>query len=350
MTNPKNLTIYLMLDMLLIAISSCGYDPLASLSAPDAANQSPIDAPTQFSSCADLPKTCGAAYESCCQTAMVPGTDSANTFYRGYDVAGDMMFVDSGYPAKVSTFILDRYEVTVGRFRAFVNAGMGTQANPPKTGSGIHPKLENSGWDRTWNENLATDSTDLVKEIKCSTLAQQHTWTDSPGLNENVPINCVTWYEAMAFCIWDGGYLPTATEWNYAASGGSEQRAFPWSNPPDSLAIGCNYINYYPCNIYKPGPVGGKSPAGDDRWSHADMAGNLLEWVLDWNAPLSQTAVCDDCANLTPSSERAIRGGYWSSSPSEVRAAFVGGVSISGGTIPNRRYIADGLRCARNAP
>jgi hypothetical protein len=34
------------------------------------------------------------------------------------------------------------------------------------------------------------------------------TWTSSPGNNELKPIVCANWYEAYAFCIWDGGFLP----------------------------------------------------------------------------------------------------------------------------------------------
>ena len=47
-----------------------------------------------------------------------------------HDASGDMR-----WPATVSMFRLDKYEVTVGRFRAFVDAGMGTQSKPPVAGA-----------------------------------------------------------------------------------------------------------------------------------------------------------------------------------------------------------------------
>jgi formylglycine-generating enzyme required for sulfatase activity len=49
------------------------------------------------------------------------------------------------YPATVADFYLDKYEITVGRFRQFVNAGMGTQASPPAAGAGAHSLITGSG-------------------------------------------------------------------------------------------------------------------------------------------------------------------------------------------------------------
>ena len=68
--------------------------------------------------------TCGpAGNESCCASLLVPG----GTFYRSYDGTNH---IDKSFPATVADFALDKYEIAVGRFRAFVKAGMGTQASP----------------------------------------------------------------------------------------------------------------------------------------------------------------------------------------------------------------------------
>jgi sulfatase modifying factor 1 len=330
--------------------ASCGHNQsggAATDAAVDGAIGTTVDAADAGGSpavpnCMGLPMTCGArGNDSCCQAAPITG----GTFYRSYDAVG---FTDMGFPAKVSDFTLDKYEVTVGRFRAFVNAGFGTQANPPAAGGGIHPRLAGSGWDSAWNSLLATNTTALVKAIKCG--APYQTWTDAPSENDNKPMSCATWQEAMAFCIWDGGYLPTEAEWNYAASGGSEQRVYPWSNPASSSTIDCAYANYYVnspdgtfCVTAVTGAanrVGSESPMGDGRWGHSDLVGNAWEWTLDWYA-LAYSLPCDDCANLSPATFRVTRGGSSLDDAPFVHAASRGNLT------PTDRSNVVGFRCAR---
>src|SRR5205823_4327155 len=88
------------------------------------------------------------------------------------------------------------------------------------------PDGASTGWDPAWNPNLPGDTSAVQSALKCNSMYQ--TWTDTRGNNENRAIVCVSWYQTVAFCIWDGGRLPSETQWNYAAAGGSEQRPYPW--------------------------------------------------------------------------------------------------------------------------
>jgi formylglycine-generating enzyme required for sulfatase activity len=276
---------------------------------------------------------------------MVPG----GAFYRSYDVGTDGMYTDMSYPATVSTFRLDKYEVTVGRFRQFVTAGMGTQASPPAVGAGAHARIPASGWDPSWNAMLVTDTAGLVLLVKCE--ATHQTWTDAAGANESLPMNCITWYEAMAFCAWDGGYLPTEAEWNYAAAGGDDQRAYPWSSPPSSLVNDCSYANYFdlgtsgfcspPSTTGAVNRVGTESPMGDGRWGQSDLGGNVWEWVLDAYGTAYRDP-CNDCASLAPAApERVFRGGCFRNDAPSLRGA------VRDYDTPAVRQVDNGVRCAR---
>lgn len=303
------------------------------------------DAPPQFSSCEGLAATCGPnGNDNCCSTAT-PIT--GGSFFRSHDLAADGTYPSTSNPATVSSFRLDKYEVTVGRFRQFVNAGMGTQPNHPAVGAGaraLNGMAREGGWDLAWDTSLAATSAALVAALKCDA---KQSWTDTAGANESLPMNCVTWYEAFAFCAWDGGFLPTESEWNYAAAGGSEQRAYPWSNPASSLTIDCSYANYYNGTAFCVNPpngavnrVGSESPKGDGKWGQTDLAGNVEEWTLDLvNNPYGNP--CNDCANLTVGSRRSDRGGYFFFDSTFLRTAS----RVS--DPPNTRFPVIGVRCAR---
>lgn len=303
-------------------------------------------------SCVGLPAKCGTAADSCCTNLAVPG----GMFFRDHDVANNPpLSGGTSYPATISSFRLDKYDVTVARFRAFVAAGMGTQAHPPVVNSGAHPQIPGSGWSASWNTSLEATTQALIANVKCSV---DQTFTDVPGsaADENRPINCITWFEAVAFCIWDGGYLPTEAEWDYAAQGGAEQRAYPWSSPPGSLTIDSSYASYAPgggstsctgdgmpgCNVTDIVPVGTFSK-NEGRWHQFDLAGNLYQWLLDWYG--TYPLPCIDCVNLTMpvvgDEARAMRGGAFVYDKDYLR-----GGNRSNGYPTMRNYI-HGFRCAR---
>lgn len=303
---------------ILLALSACGGDA-GTAAHPDAR---PTDADGDGDGDGQL--------DDAASAPSIPG----GAYLRGYDGVG---YDDDSFPATVSGFGLDSYEVTVGRFRAFVSAGKGVSSSAPIAGTGAHAKISGSGWDAAWSPSLAASSADLTAALLCH--ATYQTWTDAPGPSESLPINCVTWYEAMAFCIWDGGYLPTDAEWNYAAAGGDEQRAYPWSIPASSTTINSTYANYGDggTNLIKDV---GSTAKGDGMWDQSDLAGNISEWLLDWYE-VAYPMPCVDCANLSAASSRVYRGGNFSNIPGMLRVAG------RNGRPPTDRNAGIGIRCAR---
>jgi formylglycine-generating enzyme required for sulfatase activity len=297
----------------------------------------------------------------CCEARAVPG----GTYNR---------FNDPSFPATVSAFALDTFEVTVGRFRAWVEATDGNlRSTAPAEGGGAHPKIAGSGWRTEWNKFLPSSRAEVDRMLGPEDspnpfMACQYgtdigdfgalTWWTSAldqkvkSLNkgkqrvlaENTrdaldrkPLNCVPWQVLFAFCVWDGGRLPTDAEFGFALAGGSEQRPFPWgtvdaqnlahiANRNDlSLVPVYEYgINYGAARLYDKtlgdnifednysftyggkamaksdnathvAPVGRK-PLGNGKWGHADLAGGMFEWMLD-EGPIHE-GPCNDCANV----------------------------------------------------
>ena len=302
---------------------------------------------------------CGSANESCCTSIEVSG----GTYDRTYTNSGGSATGEAA-PATVSAFRMDKYPVTVGRFRQFVAAWNNGSGYLPSAGSGKHTHLNGgsglnatgggyeAGWDATdWNNTTDVDptSTNLVN-CSGSSATPYATWTSAAGTQENLPINCVNWWEAYAFCIWDGGFLPSEAEWEYVAAGGSQQREYPWGNTAPGAG---NQYAIYAC-VYPNGstscsgvtniaPVGTAS-SGAGLWGQLDMVGEVWEWNLDWydpNAPYADP--CTDCADLSTTDYRIFRGGAFDTSSSVLPSL----PSYRTGIDPKERIYYLGLRCAR---
>ncbi|MBI5538241.1 MAG: formylglycine-generating enzyme family protein [Deltaproteobacteria bacterium] len=292
---------------------------------------------------------CGPEAFDCCDSPSVVA-DGEETFLMGRSDTGadqcpaTLKCYDDEQPEHertLSPYSLDRFEVTVERFRKFVDRWDYT---PPPDGAGAHPKIAGSGWQSAWNDRLPKTRDELVgpKGLECHTCG---TWTAEPGAKELLPVNCVSWYMAFAFCVWDGGRLPTEAEWEYAAANGSKNNLYPWGEDPasDDYAV-------YNCDYHAPGgqsdcycndvaPVGQK-PNGANQWGHRDLAGNMFEWVLDSYDTYPATAQ-RNYANVSAGTARVLRGGAFLEIASIERAAY----RLS--DVASTRDFQVGLRCAR---
>lgn len=287
--------------------------------------------------------------QSCCTSIVLPagsyrmgrGTETCDGCTNGCP-SGKTCYSNEQpeHVVTVSSFALDKYEVTVGRFRAFVKAGGGTQKSPPAIGDGAHPRIAGTGWSSDWNIHLPADHDALIAAVRGKKF-DEYTWTDTVGQSETYPMNCVNWYQAFAFCIWDGGRLPTEAEWEYAVAGGDENRLYPWGNDVTE-PVPANY-NGRPLN--SPFFAVGSYPTGNGRWGHADLAGSVSEWVFDgmdsdWYTTTRDS--CRDCANTTDGLRRVMRGEGFGAAAVALRA------TARYGREPTVHYEGYGFRCARD--
>jgi formylglycine-generating enzyme required for sulfatase activity len=234
----------------------------------------------------------------------------------------------------VSPFWLETHEVTAGDARA---RGFQTGITP-WTGS-------NSG---------------SIDEDWC-------TYGMQPQRRDQLPLDCIVWPGAQAFCKDLGGELPTEAQFEYAA-GGAIDTPYPWGFevPGCGDAIwGRNGFGYHsadlPYGCLGPvdflEPLGGPEPPGHGALDAldlpggpiVDLAGNVAELTGDvyqattegcWSTP----GVLRDPSCATPSrsgpAAHALRAGGWSSGYTFVEAA-------ARVAWPDEAYATDvGFRCA----
>jgi serine/threonine-protein kinase len=205
------------------------------------------------------------------------------------------------HPVILDDYYIDRFEVTNGAYQACVAAGA---CKPPKK-----------------TDSFTRSSYYGVPEY------------------DDYPVVYVDWSMARNYCEWRGARLPTEAEWEKAARGAGDLRAFPWG----TARINCQLANY-------DGPNGclngtnrvdsnedGKSPYGV-----YGMAGNVWEWVADWySETYYKYSPTRNPTGPDSGQSRVLRGGSWTRSEFDVR------VSNRNKYGPTYNNFDIGFRCAR---
>jgi formylglycine-generating enzyme required for sulfatase activity/serine/threonine protein kinase len=235
----------------------------------------------------------------------------------------------------VSTFCLDKTEVTVEAYQACVEKG--TCERP----------LDHVSW---------PNITEALKK--------KYSGFCNAGKAEQAkhPINCVAWPMADNYCKQMGLRLPTEAEWEYAARG-SSQKKYPWGDDAPSA----KYLNACgkECEAHwkkatnesrktmfdeDDGFVGsspvGSFPAGASSHGVLDLAGNVWEWTADWYSPYTETDPNNppaDPKGPETGDKRVLRGGDYLGSEADWSRP-----SYRWKTDPDTYNHAIGFRCAKS--
>lgn len=154
------------------------------------------------------------------------------------------------------------------------------------------------------------------------------------------PVVLVDWHDADAYCRWARRRLPSAAEWEKAARG-TDRRPYPWGAQSPTLEL-ANFTNASP-GTYEGLSAVGSHPLGASVYEVEDMAGNAGEWVADWYGESYRRGDTRNPHGPDQGSRRELRGG--------------GRYDDAGNLILTRRYYAEpdtrapdiGFRCAQDA-
>jgi hypothetical protein len=196
--------------------------------------------------------------------------------------------IAGGGPTPLKPFQIGRYPVTVEEYRRFVD----------------DEGYQNGRWWQAGGFGKSKEPNEWEEQV----------------LHPNRPVTNVSWNETAAYCAWAGTRLPSEAEWERAARG-FEGRVYPWGRerPDEDRAT-------LDANVQVPTPVG-LYPAGATPEGIADMAGNVWEWVEDWDKKYEV---------------RVLRG--WSFRGDPRRPPGAGRLRYA----PSYRHDNFGFRCARD--
>lgn len=197
------------------------------------------------------------------------------------------------HTVNLPAYWVDKHEVTNRQFARFIEAG-GYDKREYWTGP---------GWDWKTREDRR----------------QPRYWAEPSWNQPDLPVVGVVWFEAVAYCKWAGGRLPSEAQWEKAAGWDPEAQRkvkYPWgddwnANKANTAELGKRHTT----------PVGQFCDEGASPYGACDMAGNAWEWCSTLHQPFPYVAD-DGREDLEAKGTRTLRGGSWINARHEARTSY----------------------------
>ena len=256
------------------------------------------------------------------EMVLVPGGD----FIMGSEEE-DLKEIAPQHTVHVDAFYMDRYEVNNKQFVEFLN-----EAKPSEGKEGLRWK---------WIV-LRSDLSDKTREIMwpAEIIYEDKKYTAFSGF-EMYPAITVTWDAADAYCEWVGKRLPTEAEWEKAARGGLQQKAYPWGN--EIPTSGVNFDKRWRLNS-EPSPTIPVDNYLANGYGLYNIVGNVWEWCSDWFQPNYYKNTPDrNPKGPETGVQKVLRGGSWYNDATALR------VAVRNWALPMSTNEDVGFRCAMDA-